>query len=296
MAYHNSEYLVEPEWLEERLSDSSLRILDCRVSVGMTDTGDYEFGSVREAWQAGHIPGASYVDFVSELSDGSSDLPFMLPPAAAFSEVMSRHGVDPGTRVVVYDGMFNIWATRMWWMLRAYGFTNVAVLNGGMARWTREERELSTGSADSAEPPRGNFVARSEQKIFVDKDTVLRAIGDETVAIIDALEPGHYTGESPTWVSRPGHIESAANLPYVHVVDLETHRFLPPEKLRSAIDELDLYSQDGVITYCHAAVAASCVAFALALMGVKNVSIYDGSLREWTADPSLPMETTTPGS
>lgn len=291
MAYPNSEYLVEPEWLEEMLSDPNLRLLDCRVNVGTTDAGDFEFGSAREAWQAGHIPGASYVDLLNELSDTSSDLPFMLPRAAAFSEVMSRHGVGPDTRVVVYDGMLNMWASRLWWMLRAYGFTSAAVLNGGITRWTQQGRELSAAAADDAKPSRKAFVAKSEQRIFVDKETVLRAIDDDAVTIIDALEATHYTGKTPAWVSRPGHIKSAANLPYLRVVDSETHTFLPPEKLQSAIDELDLRSQECAVTYCHAAVAASCVAFALALMGVENVSIYDGSLREWTADPSLPMET-----
>lgn len=288
MHYPNGQYLVETEWLESNLSDPDLRIIDCRMKVEVDDAGDLRFSSAEDDWASGHIPGAAYVDIREELSLRSTDLPFMLPSADDFAEVMSRLGVEDGVRVVLYDAFYNIWAARMWWMLRAFGFTDAAVLNGGLTKWQLEDRPLSTGD-ETREA--GAFVARPCDRVFVDKHAVLDAIGDDQSCIVDALYADHYTGETPFWVERPGHITSAGNLPFDEIVNEETHAYLPPEELASALENLGLASDDTAITYCHAGNAASSVAFALALMGHDQVSIYDGSLREWAADPTLPMAT-----
>ena len=287
MAYPNDDFLVETAWLESHLSDPDLRVVDCRIHFAADDDGGIVFTSAEPDWVDGHIPRALHVDLQGELSDPSSDLPFMLPGADAFAEVASQLGIGDGVRVVLYDGFFNIWAARMWWMLRAFGFSNAAVLNGGFTKWTLEDRALSTGR-ESVEP--GSFVSRPARRVFVDKDAVLTGIPDDRTRIVDALYEAHYTGESPIWVARPGHIESATNLPFDALVDTTTHAYLAPDALRAALGDL-ASSDHSVITYCHAGNAASSVAFALALMGRDDVSIYDGSLCEWSVDPALPMAT-----
>lgn len=287
MSYPNKEYLVETAWLDSNLSRPDLRVIDCRMNFTVDESGDIQFSSAKDDWALGHIPGAAYVNIREELSLRSTDLPFMLPAADDFAEVMSRLGVEDGVRVVLYDAFFNIWSARLWWMLRAFGFTEAAVLNGGLTKWKLEDRPLST--ADER-PARGGLVARPRDRVFVDKQAVLDAIGDDRTHIVDALNTDHYTGESPYWVDRPGHIASAENLPFDEIVNAETHAYLPPEALASVLEKLGLPSDDAVITYCHAGNAASSVAFALAVMGQDQVSIYDGSLREWAADPSLPMQ------
>lgn len=287
MTYPRNDYLVETDWLESHLDDPDLRIIDCSVDFSLNDGGGYEFASARTTWESGHIPGASFVDFNRELSETGSKLPFMLPPASQFGEVMSRHGIEDGKRVVVYDKFWNQWSARLWWMLRAFGFTDAAVLNGGLDKWKREGRPLST-AAES--PPRANFIARTDQRVFVGKDVVLSAIDDPNTCVVDALNVEHYTGASPVGVARPGHIPSALNMPFVEVIDMETHTYLPAEALGSALENLDSDSGDRVITYCTAGIASSSVAFAMALMGRENISIYDGSLLEWASDSTLPME------
>lgn len=286
MSYPSRGFIVETGWLESNLSDPDLRIIDCRQNFGMDENGDISFSSAKPDWVSGHIPGAAYVDIREELSDRSTDLPFMLPGAADFTDVMSRVGVEDGVHVVLYDSFFNIWAARLWWMLRAFGFRDAAVLNGGLTKWRLENRPLAT---EGRTPARSSFVARPDEGVFVGKQAVLAAIDDDETCIVDALQAGHYSGETPVWVDRPGHIESAENLPFDAIVDHETHAYLPPEELAPALEQLGLATDDAVITYCHAGNAASSVAFAMALMGHEHVSIYDASLREWAADPSLPM-------
>ncbi|MFW6089073.1 MAG: sulfurtransferase, partial [Gemmatimonadota bacterium] len=219
MTYPNERYLVETDWLEANLDDPNLRILDCCVDFGMSEAGTYEFSAAHETFRSGHIPGASFVDFPAEASDPESSLPFMLPPADAFGEAMRRHGVGAGTRVVIYDKLCNNWAARLWWTLRAYGFTDAAVLNGGLVKWQAEGRPLSTVEAD---PPSGDFESRfdrSGQTVFVDRDRVLAAIDDPETCLVDALDPEHYAGTNPVGVARPGHIPSAGNVPWIDVVD-----------------------------------------------------------------------------
>ena len=286
MSYPNPEFLVETDWLESHLSAPDIRIIDCRINFSMDEAGDIQFTSGREDWAGGHIPGAVHVNIYEDLSRKDHELPFMLPGEEQFSAVMSRLGVGDGVRVVLYDAFYNIWAARLWWMLRTFGFTDAAVLNGGLNKWTMENRPLST---DSEAPAPAQFAANPVDQIFVGKEAVQSAIDDDHTCIVDALYPEHYSGESPSWVARPGHIKSARNLSFNSVVDEETHAYLPPEDLALALERLGLGSEDGVITYCHAGNAASSVAFAAALMGRKRVSIYDGSLREWAADPTLPM-------
>jgi thiosulfate/3-mercaptopyruvate sulfurtransferase len=286
--YPKTEYIVDTAWLDSNLSNPSLRVIDCRLNFVIDDANDVQFSSAENDWANEHIPGAIYINIGEELSQKSSEFPFMLPSADKFADVMSRLGVKDGTKVVLYDEFFNIWAARLWWMLRAFGFSNAAVLNGGLNKWKSENRPMSSEAEVTA---KGSFSPRPEDGIFVDKQAVLSALADGQTCIIDALNAEHYTGEAPVWVDRPGHIQNAKNLPFNKIVDEDTHTFLSATDLSSALQSLGVDLNTPVITYCHAGNAASSVAFAMALMGHDQVSIYDASLREWAADPELPMDT-----
>jgi thiosulfate/3-mercaptopyruvate sulfurtransferase len=290
MAYQNPQYLVECEWLEQHLDDPNLRIIDCHVDIKPSLIGKPKFHPGRKAWQKAHIPGADFVDFNQELSDPISELELMLPSAHRFSAVMQSHGVRQGDRLVLYDSQMNTWAARLWWMLRHYGFENAAVLNGGMRKWRAEGRPLS---AKTPHVPRGDFVARPAAKpLFADKDEVLDAVNNGGACILDALAPEVYSGAKTLGVrrGRAGHIPTAANVPFASVVDPQTHAFLPAEQLSQQFDDSGAQSGGRVITYCGAGIAASSVAFALALLGCENIAVYDGSMFEWAADPDLPLE------
>jgi len=278
--------LVPGAWLEKQLAAPELRILDCTVSRAVLPQGAHGYRSGRAAWAEGHIPGSGHVDLLEELSDLSSGLPFMLPPAEQFSEVMSHHGIGDGSRVVLYDSFMNIWATRVWWMLRAFGFDEAAVLDGGWQAWSADGRPSST----DPEPNHTSvsFVARPRLGLFVGKEEVLAAIDQRQVCIVDALLPEVYRGHRQDY-PRAGHIPGARNVPFMELVDPATHRFLPEDRLRATVSDVLAADPQRVITYCGGAIAASSDAFVLSLLGVENVAIYDGSMSEWAADPSLPL-------
>lgn len=210
----------------------------------------------------------------------------MLPAADRFAPAMADLGVGEGSRVVLYDSAMNVWAARMWWMLRAFGFDAAAVLDGGWRAWVADGRPISTDPAPRWPP--AAFHARPRPGLFVGKGDVLSAIDGDETCIVDALWPEMYRGERQAY-ARPGHIPSARNVPFVDLVDPDTHRDLPPDRLRGAFSDVLSADPERVITYCGGAIAASSDAFILNLLGLHDVVIYDGSLSEWAADPSLPL-------
>jgi thiosulfate/3-mercaptopyruvate sulfurtransferase len=212
----------------------------------------------------------------------------MLPGADQFRAVMGRLGVGGGTRVVLYDSLMNAWAARTWWMLRAFGFDEAAVLDGGWQDWVSAGRRTST--EPEPERPAADFSPQLRPGLFVGKDDVRAALGRQEVCIVDALSREVHRGERPDY-ARLGHIPGARNVPFPELVDPQTHRYLPQDRLRSLFAEVLSTEPERVITYCGGGIAASSDAFALSLLGVDDVAIYDGSMTEWAADPSLPLVT-----
>jgi thiosulfate/3-mercaptopyruvate sulfurtransferase len=286
----NPHYLVETEWLAGHLGDPELRVFDCTTYLDPDPdpVKGFRVRSGRPEWEQGHIPGADYLDLQGELSDSKSPLRFTMPSAEQFSAAMSAHGVSDGNRVVLYSAGTVIWAARIWWMLRAFGFDAAAVLNGGIDKWRAEGRPLST------EPPRhrpGRFVARPRPELIATKAQVAAAIANRGTAIVNALTTRQHTGEGGASYGRPGRIASSVNVPAHKMVDERTKVFLPAGDLASMFAETGADRAEKVITYCGAGIAASADAFVLALLGHDNVAVYDGSLSEWTQDPAAPMET-----
>jgi thiosulfate/3-mercaptopyruvate sulfurtransferase len=290
MIFANPQYLVETDWLEAHLTDPDLRVLDCTVLFDTDEHGFY-LAHGHDTWAQGHIPGSGFADLMSDLSDPESPLPFMLPSATQFAEAMARYGIGDGTRVVLYeasrDQWANMWAARLWWMLRAYGFDQAAVLNGGWHKWTLEGRPVST---EPCSYPLARFTARLRPECLADKHDVLAAIGDSGMCLINALTAEEHAG-TIAYYGRPGHIPSSINVPTVALVDPVTHAYLPAEQLHAQFAAVDALNRGRVITYCGGAIAACSDALVLTLLGVTNVAVYDGSLLEWAGDPTLAMET-----
>lgn len=281
------EYLVETDWLAAHLDDSGLRILECTAILHALPDGGYRAESGLATWQSGHIPGSGFADLTGDLSDRKSALRFMMPPPEQLAAAMAALGVGQGTRVVLYDRAVNMWAARVWWMLRAVGFDDAAVLNGGWRKWTLEGHAVST--APCAYPP-GRFVARPRPELFADKSAVLAGRSDSATCVLNALTEEQHRGAGGVTYGRPGRIAGSTNVAARSLVD-STHAYLPIEVLRQRFAVSGALDSGRVITYCGGGIAASSDAFVLALLGHEHVAVYDASLSEWAAEPSLPMET-----
>lgn len=278
--------LVETSWMQEHLSDPDLRIFDCSVNLALVD-GVMKAESGRPAWETGHIPGSGFADLLEDLSDRASRLPFMLPPAAQFEEAMSRYGVGNEHRVILYDAGNHSWATRVWWMLRVFGFDNASVLNGGWRKWSTESRPVST---EPCRYPPAKFTARPRPDLVADKSKVQQLINSPDACVINALSAEAHAGKVQM-TARPGRIPGSKNVPAASLINPTTGTYLPLEDLRDRFKVVGALDAGTVVTYCGGGIAATSDAFALHLLGAKNVAVYDGSLTEWSQDPSLPMET-----
>jgi thiosulfate/3-mercaptopyruvate sulfurtransferase len=285
--FAHPEYLVDTEWLAAHLNDPQVRILDCTTHLApLPDLSLYTVVSGREDFEKAHIPGALFVDIDHEVSTPHPRLHFMLPTPEVFAAAMSRLGIGDDTQVVTYATANHWWATRMWWLLRVFGHDKAAVLDGGFQKWKSDGRPTQTGRA--REVPAARFTARYRPELVAYKDDVLRAIDAREVCTVNALRPEQHAGTGGVYYGRRGHIPGSINIAALHHLNPD-NTFKPAAEL-SALFAPALSSQQ-VITYCGGGIAATSVAFVLAMLGYDKVKVYDNSLTEWAADPALPMQT-----
>ncbi len=284
------EFLVETDWLAAHLGDPNLVVLDGTVHLIPDPKITYTVKSGREDFEKGHIPGAQFVDLQADLSDntGKTKLRFMRPSAAEFAASMGRFGVGENSKVVLYSTANPQWASRVWWLLRTFGFDNAAVLNGGFQKWAREGRAVEAGPGRTR--PAAKFVVREDRGgLMVGKEDVLAAIGDAGACTINALQAAQHAGSGGNTYGRPGRIAGSVNVPTVGLIDPASGTFLPAAALRAKFDTVGAFDKR-VITYCGGGIAASATALALVMLGHPDVRLYDASMSEWAVDDPLPME------
>jgi thiosulfate/3-mercaptopyruvate sulfurtransferase len=200
-------------------------------------------------------------------------------------------GIDDDSTVVVYDAMTGAWAARVWWVLRSFGLDTVYVLNGGLDAWIRSGRQTATGPTIMPQRP-GTFHARERRGFYVDIDAVkpiaLRPDGAQDSLLICGVRRAEYLGRG-SFDPRAGHIPHSVSLPYPDLLD--ENGMITVERVRSVLADANIKLDRKLILYCGGGINASGLALALAEAGHAGMTIYDGSLNEWRADPSLPMAT-----
>jgi thiosulfate/3-mercaptopyruvate sulfurtransferase len=271
--YAHPEALASTEWLAEHLTDPSVRILDTRNFLA-----EEEATNRLASYEAGHIPGAVYVDVSDDISDPNGDAPLLILPKEEFESVIGRLGIDKNTTVVAYDDGGNTWSARLWWALRYYGHENVKLLDGGLKKWTLEERPLETGANT---PAPATFTAEVQPELLSTVADVQQAIEDPNVVIIDSLPAEFYDGEWNWPGLRAGHIPTARNLYVDDNLDPTDETLLPADALAQRWEAIDLEPGQHVITYCGSGYAGAMNLFVLYQMGYEDVSLYDGSWMEW---------------
>ncbi|WP_320670106.1 sulfurtransferase [Patulibacter defluvii] len=281
--------LVDPVALHEQREDDRLRIFDATVTLDRpAGGGPYAIRDERAAYEREHLPGAAYVDIPRELSDPDGRYPFAWPSAERFAAAAGALGIGEGTHVVVYSAGAPMWATRLWFLLRGFGFDDVSVLDGGLAAWRAAGLPLEAGTV--THPP-ATFVPRPRPELLADRaDVEAIAGGDGATCLLNALPPAAFHGTAPSSYSRPGRIPRSTSLPVAELLDPESGRFRPTAELEQRLRAAGALGQQPVVAYCGGGISATVDLFALALVGRDDARLYDGSLTEWSADPALPLE------
>ena len=278
--------LVSTEWLAQHLQAPELRIFDATVFLHINAQGPgYIPESGRAKWAEDHIPGASFIDLLDDFSDAAAPVRFTMPDAATFARLAGPAGIGDDSYVVVYSAGSMMWSTRFWWMLRSMGFDRAAVLDGGWEKWAAEGRPTSR---DSVRPTAANFTAKPRPGLWANKSDMLAAIQDGTVCTINALSPEVYTG-SKNMYGRAGHIPGSHNVFYNSLLEIPPGTYLSADQLEQRFKPTGALDKSRVIAYCGGGISATMDALALTLLGHPGVSVYDGSMMEWVADPALPL-------
>ena len=282
--------LITTEELARRMDAPAVRVFDCTTYLRPRTDGQpgYISESGRANYDKGHLPGAAFLDLAGELSDTSSKLRYTLPPLETLTRAFAAKGIGHGTFVVLYSHATPTWATRIWWMLRAVGFDDAAILDGGLDKWKAEGRPLET--KETIHPP-ATLTLRGRPEIFVDKNDMKAAIGKPGTLTLNALSHDQHKGTGGVTYGRPGRITGSSCVPAASLFGPDK-TLKPINELRAAFDGVGAAPDKRVLVYCGGGIAASLDAFVLtALLGHKNVSVYDNSMQEWSNDSSLPMET-----
>ncbi len=276
--------LVSGQWLVNHLEQ-----------VHVADVRWYLDGrSGRDAYRAGHLPGAVFVDLDRDLSApaGPDAGRHPLPDPASFVASLARLGLSPERPVVAYDDASGSIAARLWWMLEAIG-RPAAVLDGGIGAWPASlEAGEPASPAAGADPafPAGGVGPEWPSGSTVTTDEVDRRRGQADVVVLDARSPARYQGLKETIDVRPGHIPGASNHPWADNVDSDG-RFLPPAALRARFEAAGAGGDRPVIMSCGSGVTACHNLLALRVAGLPGAALYVGSWSAWAAHPDLPSAT-----
>ena len=241
----------------------------------------------RQEYSEAHIPGAVYFD-IDDIADTASDLPHMVPDAAKFSSRVRELGLGDGTRIVLYDNNRYSASARAWWMFRLFGHDDVAVLDGGLAKWRAEGRPVDD---EEVNPSSAHFTARLNNLLLRDLEQMRANVMNKQELVIDARSSGRFAGTEPEPRGglRSGHIPGSVCVPFLELIEadgtLASQDVLRQRFANAGID------QQPLATTCGSGVTACTLALALYEIGRKEVAVYDGSWTEWGGRSDTPVET-----
>lgn len=271
--------LVSTEWLANEMGASDLRIVDCSKHLPAAHR------DALAEYEAGHIPGAVFMD-LGDLVDTAAPVENTLPPAEKFASRMQSLGLGDGSRIVLYDDSAVKTSARAWFMLKMFGAHDVAILDGGLAKWKAKGRALNTGKETLRHR---HFTVWRDDKQVRAKEDILANLTTQTEQVVDARGAARWSGAEAD--PRPniacGHIPGSANVPFTALYNADG-TFKDKAELKAAFEAAGVDLSKPVVTSCGSGVTACVLLFALHLLGKEDTALYDGSWTEWGADPETP--------
>ncbi len=265
--YAHPEVLVDATWVAGHLTDSQVRLLDV--------------SSKKDVYDQGHLPSAVYVS-VGELNNPKNVSPSPLETR------LGQLGVKRESTIILYDDMQSLYAARAFYLLKQAGHDKVMILNGGSSAWTQEKRDLTKDVPNVVPTTYNATPASPSQRVNI--DYVSSRLQKPYFTLVDARSAAEYTGQQVNG-TRGGHIPGAVNIEW-------SNAMMPDGKFRS-MDELqrlylraNISRNSDIVTYCQTGVRGAHEWFVLKyLVGMPNVSLYEGSWAEWSNHADLPIET-----
>lgn len=271
--YPNGRLLIEPSELAQRLNDKDLIILDCRT---------------QEKYRTGHIPQARWVDVSawSKAFGNGSD-------TEGWAKRLGELGLRPDAEIVIYDDSKSVAAARVWWILRYWGFTNVRLLNGGWVAW--QAANLPSSTQPTSAPAPTTVQLQPKREVLAVKDQVLECLSKPSCQIVDARSEDEFCGKTKL-SKRGGAMPGAKHLEWSDLLDEKTHRFKSAEEIRRLFAKAGIDLDKPTVAHCQSGGRSSVMAFALELMGAKNVQNYYAGWAEWGNAEDTPIVTPPSGS
>lgn len=271
--------LVSTQWLADGLGGDDLVVLD--ASLHLPAAGR----NAAEEFEASHIPGARFFD-LSQLVDKTSAVPSAHPRPEQLAEMLAQCGVGTDTRIIIYDDAMLRTSARAWFLLRAHGIQNPAILDGGLAKWKAEGRALETGTPQLAPAPSMSLPAPSLIRYKAD---MLANLDSAAEQVLDARDNGRFSGSVVDTVHNmpSGHIPGSCNLPF-GTLFAEDGTYKSSDALKAAFADAGITADQPITTTCGSGITASVLLFALHLTGRDDTALYDGSWSEWGSDPDTP--------
>jgi len=278
--------IVSTATVADHLGRAGWVVVDCRFRLDAPDWGEREY-------LAAHVPTAAYAHLDRDLSGPKSGTNgrHPLPSPDALRALFGRLGIGKGVQVIAYDQDNGMFASRLWWLLRWMGHHDVAVLDGGFARWLREGREVAAGPESTAAR---DFAGEPDSRMVADVDEVARLPAAPGHRLVDARAPERYRGEIEPIDRAAGHIPGARNHWFMRNVREDGTLRSPAELAKAWEETLKEAGPDRTIVYCGSGVTACQNLLALEHAGLPGARLYPGSWSEWSSDPGRPVEQEPP--